>query len=570
MKRILFLLIVSCGIMAAQTLQPPIKTSSVIIPGAPSGSYVKADGSGAGTPSGAFNPAAPGPIGGTTPAAGYFTTVAVGAPNPVTIGGATGSCAGKVAMADGTGCVANGVSAEGFAGADWTAKTSNAIASLPSAGGTVFVPNSLAGTGSGGLLVPANVCVQFDAGHFLAGATISLTDNASCVRGAGAQTILTFTNVTDGITASGAYKQNQRISSLTLDTTNASAGKAINGAGTNTTASTRLTIDNVTWTTTGSGVWSYEIWADNIQGSHWTNLWFYGKAGNAVIHLQDAGGDETSCISCFMWLTAAPRGIEITGGVNGAGQFMMIGGGIQGTFSGSSVNVSGGGYYTEFRTHHESAGAMSDGAEIVISGGSTYSASLADSTGGVALTGSSVLNVAGGNLLITSMDSTTSGSVVGARLFNTSEPVWPIGVYHAANTNAGGGTFSLLGQGYFTLGPNLGGCQPFVYNSTQMFCLGSGFASFQNGTNISMSGGTSPDTYIDRNGAGVLRAGNAGGFGLGTYQAANFTQTNGPTWTSGSGAPSGVCAMGSLFSRTDGSATTSLYVCTAASTWTAK
>ena len=45
----------------------------------------------------------------------------------------------------------------------------------------------------------------------------------------------------------------------------------------------------------------------------------------------------------------------------------------------------------------------------------------------------------------------------------------------------------------------------------------------------------------------------------------------GPTWTSGSGVPSGACVVGSLYSRTGGAANTSLYVCEVATgTWTAK
>jgi hypothetical protein len=40
--------------------------------------------------------------------ASFSGNVAAGTTNPVTIGGATGSCTGKVAMADGTGCVTNG------------------------------------------------------------------------------------------------------------------------------------------------------------------------------------------------------------------------------------------------------------------------------------------------------------------------------------------------------------------------------------------------------------------------------------------------------------------------------
>jgi hypothetical protein len=46
---------------------------------------------------------------------------------------------------------------------------------------------------------------------------------------------------------------------------------------------------------------------------------------------------------------------------------------------------------------------------------------------------------------------------------------------------------------------------------------------------------------------------------------------SGPSWTSGSGAPTAACVVGSLYSRTDGGAGTALYVCEAASgTWSPK
>jgi len=41
-------------------------------------------------------------------------------------------------------------------------------------------------------------------------------------------------------------------------------------------------------------------------------------------------------------------------------------------------------------------------------------------------------------------------------------------------------------------------------------------------------------------------------------------------WTSGSGVPGGSCAVGDLYTNTAGSTNTTLYVCTATNTWTAK
>jgi hypothetical protein len=74
----------------------------------------------------------------------------------------------------------------------------------------------------------------------------------------------------------------------------------------------------------------------------------------------------------------------------------------------------------------------------------------------------------------------------------------------------------------------------------------------------------------------------AGGFGA-AHQSMRFLDNNatasgylqiggtsGPRWITGTGAPVIACANGDLFSRTDGGAATTLYVCTAANTWTAK
>ena len=42
------------------------------------------------------------------------------------------------------------------------------------------------------------------------------------------------------------------------------------------------------------------------------------------------------------------------------------------------------------------------------------------------------------------------------------------------------------------------------------------------------------------------------------------------TWTSGTGAASGNCVTGSIYTNLSGGTSTTLYVCTATNTWTAK
>ncbi|MGH9755647.1 MAG: glycosyl hydrolase family 28-related protein [Blastocatellia bacterium] len=61
----------------------------------------------------------------------------------------------------------------------------------------------------------------------------------------------------------------------------------------------------------------------------------------------------------------------------------------------------------------------------------------------------------------------------------------------------------------------------------------------------------------------------ADGSRLAPHAAQYFKQASGPTWMSGPGAPTGACVTGSLYTRTDGRAGSTLYVCEQ-STWVAK
>lgn len=63
------------------------------------------------------------------------------------------------------------------------------------------------------------------------------------------------------------------------------------------------------------------------------------------------------------------------------------------------------------------------------------------------------------------------------------------------------------------------------------------------------------------------RTGDGGGYA--SLIAQSFKQASGPTWSSGTSVPSGSCITGSLYTRTNGGAKTTLYVCEG-STWSAK
>lgn len=78
----------------------------------------------------------------------------------------------------------------------------------------------------------------------------------------------------------------------------------------------------------------------------------------------------------------------------------------------------------------------------------------------------------------------------------------------------------------------------------------------------------SKDVGLVRESAGVLKVTN-GGAGIGAINAPNGIFVGTPGWTTGSGAPAGSCVTGSLYTRTDGTAGATLYVCEA-TTWAAK
>ena len=91
------------------------------------------------------------------------------------------------------------------------------------------------------------------------------------------------------------------------------------------------------------------------------------------------------------------------------------------------------------------------------------------------------------------------------------------------------------------------------------------------------------DVTGDTNTSGVFRKGGTAGLSTSPTTSAGAQQTfsggilttsstGAPTWTYGAGVPAaGACTIvGSLYSNTSGGALTTLYVCTAVNTWTAK
>jgi hypothetical protein len=92
--------------------------------------------------------------------------------------------------------------------------------------------------------------------------------------------------------------------------------------------------------------------------------------------------------------------------------------------------------------------------------------------------------------------------------------------------------------------------------------------TFRLGGRLQFGGATSSSPALKGNGAS-LETRLADDSGYAQHTALAFKQSSGPSWTSGSGAPAGACVPGSLYSRVDGGAKSTLYVCER-SAWVAK
>lgn len=133
---------------------------------------------------------------------------------------------------------------------------------------------------------------------------------------------------------------------------------------------------------------------------------------------------------------------------------------------------------------------------------------------------------------------------------------------YAANNIAAAGDLSLGATGYLRFGARSYVNSP---NDGVFTLLDSVATSFNR---LQFGGTTSSFPALKRN-AATLETKLADDSAYAQHVASSFKQSSGPTWTSGSGAPSGTCTTGSLYSRTDGSANTTLYVCESTA-WAAK
>jgi hypothetical protein len=112
-------------------------------------------------------------------------------------------------------------------------------------------------------------------------------------------------------------------------------------------------------------------------------------------------------------------------------------------------------------------------------------------------------------------------------------------------------------------------------NSKSVWVKDANGASYLSGTssaqpNLTVGGALTLNNQASVVGAGgAVESKTANGSAYAMHTALAFKQASGVTWTSGAGAPATACKAGSLYSRTDGGANASLYVCEG-SAWAAK
>jgi hypothetical protein len=480
----------------------------------------------------------------------------------------------------------NGVqNAAQFTGSDLAAKVAAAIASLPAQSGTVFVPASLAGGTAAGFTLPSNVDLQFDAGTFSFSGPITFAGVNNHIHGVRGATILQFTGATDGLTVvdgPGIYSRYITISDLRLLTSNAAGGAAIriDGGMLSNAASTDLEVERVAIDSVGGGVWANGIHMTNLQYSHFYDVRVIGSV-TAPLYIN--GSDENLFTNFFANpnTTSPTRCVDLETSTVYAGNHYpstarFVGGGCYGGYSQSAVYVSAGSYATmyQFTDDNPYPGSCTDGAYSVANGGVlTLVGSGSESS--VLVENGGQLSILGGGAGDVTLASTAFSATLTGVSYRSLTNNMNVGVTLVGNST-GGGAVAPLTIGQFsvtdssTQGSTLfakGGVNIFGTEGYN-FVLGNVPLAFANSSSM----GTM-DTFFTRLAAHTLAVGSTNGGTDGTIQAAKV-QVGTAAWSFGSGAPTaGNCTsgnIGSLYSNTAGGTSTTLYVCTAAGTWTAK
>ena len=518
-----------------------------------------------------------------------------------TLGATTNTFAGNVSASTFTG------SGSGLTNLNATNLTSG---SLPSSAlsGTYSLPltfpnasNSFAGNGSGLTNVNATTLGGLGSSafaHLGAASTIfagaltagSFTGNGAGLTNVNAATAATANNALNfGGLPPGAYQQagsyattgantftdNQSVSgNVTATGMLAGSSASLSGALTGTTASFSGTLSaaGVVLPTTetatpssGANSNSLDLQASSFQSSTQTAVaqdfrWLVEPAANntatpyATLNLQFGSGTNTPAetglsINQIGQITFAagqtfPSVGTVTSVASGAG---LTGGPITGS---GTLGIAPGGV----------TNAMLANPFVTVGAGSGLAG------GGTATLGGTVtLNVDASKVpLLTVPSNTFTGSIAASSFTGNGAGLTNVAALTATTAtnsqNLGGlppsayqpaGSYATTGANTFTGNQNVGG------NITATGTISGGAASLSGGltgTTASFSGALSGGTVAST------------GSGTPTVQLGN----TGPTWTTGLGAPTSSCTVGSLYSRTDGASGSTLYVCVGPSgTWNA-
>jgi len=255
------------------------------------------------------------------------------------------------------------------------------------------------------------------AGTSLSSAAITIPDNCT-LKGQGREaSIIQFTCATDGVVISANYAQ-YRLMDIQLQTTNASAGKAINVSN-KTLGASNDEIESVNITATGSGRWAYGLWGTNFQTSRVESLRIYQSA-TVGIHI------EYGC-NAVNWRNVEVVGSSGTGTIQRALEIDTTSstGGTQ-SFEANFYGVTFQGYFTKslvystgcnpkfFGAHFENTNvAPTDGADFVLNG-TSVNCSLNGIQGGSILTSGTVRNF---SIAQSEVNAITIGASTVANLF---------------------------------------------------------------------------------------------------------------------------------------------------------
>lgn len=316
------------------------------------------------------------------------------------------------------------------------------VANFQDKGGQVFNVKAYGAKGDGTTDDLASVnstysaASQYSTVYFPAG-TYALSGALDLVAGVNTQcspnTVLLFTGATNGVVWP-ANTAGMQLDGCTIETSNASGGKALDMDSSSSGIITQAVIRNVTIAYNSTGRWAYGVW-----GSAWETSYVYSlkieDAATVGIHLENA----TNAISFFgleihgtSGSGTIQRGIEETG----CDDNEYYGGTIQAYFTKSLINLAND--TAQFYGFHleDTNSSPSDGADVIIDGPSLYS------------DGPSFIGIQGGSFLIGVSNDVHYWSVLNSNISSLTLSV------HAFNGLVAGTQISTLTDNSYSNGYN--------------------------------------------------------------------------------------------------------------------